>query len=344
MYSNLSELHKVLSKSLSALKGFQVPKSRKFNAKECFFDIKFDQIHGEVKDIRRDPLKTPRGHRVVEKQAGQSDGLMVPTKKRSSSCDEADFKVIEFYSPTYLASVMLKQSASKSEENILKHALLEKSNDFSLLPHLPNRSPFLEELKAIQNDSLYSSTSKVSGMSMLNNGFSHRSESHRQSIKSSGRHEAHIKSSDSSDEDPHSNKFGKPNNVFERRQMNLLMAQDLDNLGDIRNVDSNGFMEVRPSSGSERSGHFGEEEKKVFEPLRAVSLTHQRLQPSQIDLPVEQAAINRPVTSNSSVSDDSNVHNRIGSVNRRHHLQRRSPASGENQHRAHSENEENKDD
>lgn len=69
--------------------------------------------------------------------------------------------------------------------------------------------------------------------------------------------------------------------------MNLLMAQDLDNLGDIRNVDSNGFMEVRPSSGSERSGHFGEEEKKVFEPLRAVSLTHQRLQPSPIDLPVE---------------------------------------------------------
>lgn len=112
-----------------------MPKSRKFNAQECFFDIKFDQIHGEVKDIRRDPLKTPRGHRQVVTKG--IDEALLPVKKRSSSCDEAEFKVIEFYSPTYLASVMLKQSASKSEENFAKlgNGLLDKSNDFNLLPY-----------------------------------------------------------------------------------------------------------------------------------------------------------------------------------------------------------------
>ena len=41
-FSNLSEMHKVLSKSMDMLDGIPVPSLPQFNAQECLFDIKFN--------------------------------------------------------------------------------------------------------------------------------------------------------------------------------------------------------------------------------------------------------------------------------------------------------------
>lgn len=62
-FSNLSEMHKVLSKSMDMLDGIPVPSLPQFNAQECLFDIKFNQLNEEIEKEMEEPLMTPRNGR-----------------------------------------------------------------------------------------------------------------------------------------------------------------------------------------------------------------------------------------------------------------------------------------
>jgi hypothetical protein len=47
-FSNLSDLHELLSKSMKFLDGIQIPTVRQFNAAECLFDIKYSHLQDEI--------------------------------------------------------------------------------------------------------------------------------------------------------------------------------------------------------------------------------------------------------------------------------------------------------
>jgi hypothetical protein len=111
MQSHLSELQRQQKKSLSSLEGYSVPNTRQFNAKECFLDIKFDQVNQEIHNSSSEQMLTPRGT-----ARDQPDNQLLNAKKQlRSSSHEAPQKIIEFYSPVYLASIVLKNGVNANE-------------------------------------------------------------------------------------------------------------------------------------------------------------------------------------------------------------------------------------
>lgn len=129
MQSHLSEIKRQMKNSLFTLEGYSVPNTRQLNARECFFDFKFDRVNEEIVDSSRESLLTPRGDSNNPRVNGKP-------QPRSSS-HETPKKIIEFYSPVYLASIVLKHGVEQSQEQIQKYGLLErleKSYDFNLLP------------------------------------------------------------------------------------------------------------------------------------------------------------------------------------------------------------------
>ena len=53
-------MYKALSKSMTVLEGIPVPALRQFNAQDCLFDIKFNNLSEEIYKERKEPLPTPR--------------------------------------------------------------------------------------------------------------------------------------------------------------------------------------------------------------------------------------------------------------------------------------------
>lgn len=117
-------------KRVSELRGYSVPNSRLYNAKECLFEIKFQKVNEEIR-ASREQILTPRAN-------SNSDLLLSQAMPRLQHSQEVKPKIVEFYSPVYLAAIVLKNGVNSSEEQIKKYGLLErldKSFDFSLLPH-----------------------------------------------------------------------------------------------------------------------------------------------------------------------------------------------------------------
>ena len=79
------------------------------------------------------------------------------------SKDETTNRVINFYSPLYLASIIVKEGVNQNEEVIKKYGELERSYDFKL-----NKSVncSFSELQQRQDDCI-SDASFVSYMSMI---------------------------------------------------------------------------------------------------------------------------------------------------------------------------------
>ena len=110
--SNLSDLHKVLNRSASLIEGVQVPDRPEFDAKQCLFDIKFSQVNEEISEKSREPCLTPRGFNGSDGRSFWSSnnnkyvGPGQSSQYRSAS--DSRGKIIEFFSPVYLATLVLK--------------------------------------------------------------------------------------------------------------------------------------------------------------------------------------------------------------------------------------------
>lgn len=77
MASNLSDLHKALSKSMKMIEGVQVPDLPQFDAKQCYVDVRFKQVCDEIHNSSFGPMMTPRGNI-------KSDGISYKSGELSS--------------------------------------------------------------------------------------------------------------------------------------------------------------------------------------------------------------------------------------------------------------------
>jgi hypothetical protein len=79
-----------------------------------------------------EPVKTPRNKiREVASEEEKKEGLGSASNLMESK-DETTNRVINFYSPLYLASIIVKEGVNQNEEVIKKYGELERSYDFNL--------------------------------------------------------------------------------------------------------------------------------------------------------------------------------------------------------------------
>ena len=91
-----------------------MPKTKQFNAIECLSDIKLNQAKAELSDIESlSSHKDIRQHVVTKFKIRPESGHMEEEKSHPIKS-----KVVEYYSPLYLASLVGKEGVNQNEETV----------------------------------------------------------------------------------------------------------------------------------------------------------------------------------------------------------------------------------